>query len=518
MKKEKAELPKSGRHIGEVVVGTLEGRLSSLNLHLRKERSSFEDADQGMECVDAIFGGCGDIGSDGGECARSLEAPEASGDLCLDLDHADILLSLIVSKWDRDIPEEADCLRLQLLEPQGKVEGILAGFPRGHVGVLIEGLSKYLVIASSEEDDVHRGDHFLPFTPRLVMEVPHFQEEGLHSLRPGLPLPVLDKILQLPEEVDPAGVVAAGQISEVGAPAVVRGVAFEEREYTSGIGAFLASSPVDVLERKERSAGAMQPVELAEASDASLVEMRDGGSYDHAQDGVPPGLQPIGALEEELDHCARREMHARDGLHQGGATLDRDHVAMDDVHRKSLDARSILDGRVDSLGKDSGCHFEAERAFRHLDEMLFDVDWRRRRDVENLTTLAVDNLAPFEASPAMDTVAGGVEYDVGRSVALPEVGARMSRLPARLFATLPPKALGLRRTLLVAVGRRRLGARIAVLLKPRLKLRDLDAKSSVVSSQKGVLGFEGGVVPQDLVKPSFQKQYPAHQFFHGQYN
>ena len=51
---------------------------------------------QGVEKAEAVFGGGGQVGTDGGELAGAGEGAQAPGDFLPDFDHADLALGSVV--------------------------------------------------------------------------------------------------------------------------------------------------------------------------------------------------------------------------------------------------------------------------------------------------------------------------------------------------------------------------------------------------------------------------------------
>src|SRR5512135_241558 len=57
---------------------------------------AFSGADEGVGPVDAVTGGCGEVGMDGAEGLRSMHGAHAAGDLDAELAHLDDPFSLAV--------------------------------------------------------------------------------------------------------------------------------------------------------------------------------------------------------------------------------------------------------------------------------------------------------------------------------------------------------------------------------------------------------------------------------------
>src|SRR3990170_4915630 len=71
------------------------------------EGVSQKDAAQGVEGVDAVFSGRGDIAADTAEVHEGVKAAEGAGDLLAQLHHSQITLRKVVIERDREVADES---------------------------------------------------------------------------------------------------------------------------------------------------------------------------------------------------------------------------------------------------------------------------------------------------------------------------------------------------------------------------------------------------------------------------
>jgi len=419
--------------------------------------------DQGVHQWNVALDASGYIRAYRCEDAGAVIASKASGNLLLDLGHANVALGLVVSEGYGGIVDEGEDPVLVSIEAVKQVENLGLGCPPALALLSGRRLERVELVALLDQPAVG----LLPFLRSPTLAIGTGAKQQFPQIL-GPRLPEIFEVGQLSNDMRVAHRVIAIQ-RKIGLPEVVNERVFEAFENPHALDGLASALGVNMVESVLGSGEAVKPDVTRSRSHSGFVGMENWLA-----------AKPLLELFDELSEAGftappgRIDGSFADGVsekvlaHPADATQG-DQLVVRQVDQPSVESRAVLSRTGHALGKlpsnaspGAGNLVYERSILRHLK--------LGRRQVENLSVYAAHYMGIVELDRGEGAALELDRLEAIGSVDLLERASGMAFLAAALASAFPALALG--SGLVVAVAAWGLGAVAAVHLQPSLHFLD----------------------------------------------
>ena len=388
----------------------------------------------------------GEVGADGAEGLCAFSGAEASGDLVLDLGHADRLFGKVVTERNAWIGREAQDIVGMITQSSVEIERYAlrrapASAAGGFLWIGSGRFSKDRLVVGADRLDAQSRQRLAMGGHRFMVGT---DQQIDHALGPRLSAFLMDEG-QFTQMMGVAQRMGAGQFPIRG-PAVMNQRSLEPIQQTEVLKRRLAALGMQTQPGQGVGHRGVQPVELARHPQTGLVGARDIRLGHRIRDPRDRGGQPLTRLADHGLNRAGRDRHTIQVSKDVGSARHGQHVVLRQIDRQRLNAGAILN-RGSDLGREFAAVQFAAGAAQRVNPVLGHCHCHRRQ---------IEDLADFGRRLPREQFAADVAY-LGQWMIHHVIGMRhllerrtgMTRLTARRSASL----LAHRLRLLQAFGR-----------------------------------------------------------------
>ena len=313
---------------------------------------------QSSQDMSTLLAECREIAANTEKCLGTGQTAEATRDLLLDFDHANIALCLRIVEWHRKTLQEAQYGLLMLAESVEQIacgtlfapssfERLLAGRRIRRIG-LIAFLQERLVLGFPIGS--FGGIKMVQASLSCLFDRSvHIRKQGVHRTSPALLLFFVQKgqfslVMHIAERM-------LARILPIGAPSIVNTDACKPWENANGFQSITAAFGMHCIMRQMSRGRHMAPQALAHHIRAGFILMQDIGLAQVLLDLLFYRLQLLGTPLHLRFEGANRHGWSQKILDGFTGTFIRQELLLRQVHSNSSYRRTILNGSRDACGK-----------------------------------------------------------------------------------------------------------------------------------------------------------------------
>jgi hypothetical protein len=387
-----------------------------------------------------------EIAADATEASETLFGAEATGDLLLDFDHAQIALCLVVAKGHSEIDQERQHLPFVLRKPiQQIASGMLFGVSstrffdgnRGRIGLIPQGQEDFIAsMEAAQRQDIQfplaRG--LRSFHCRF-----HLQQQFFH-----LPGPILLVVFFDEGQFAQMMHIAQGMLTGirlVGRPAIMHDGSLVVGHDPNGIERLSSSFEMGGVMGELVGPTDMHPAMGGADAHRCFIQVDEWLLMQRPLELLLDGSQGLIAVLEKARDAACRELdpqHILEDLASAGVGND---LTLNQIHGQRRDPLPILGGSLDPSRKAGAGELSTVRTAFLLHPMLLDPQpfvWQ----VQDLATFGIAGRLLPQVVLTVLTSFHRMDQHFIRNLDLLEMMTAVATLSTWLLATLLPQTLG----------------------------------------------------------------------------